>query len=150
MVRQFQKADYFMVVLSVVMSMVSHLVRAHRWGLMLQPLGYQPGMVNKFLAVSVAYLMNLFIPKSGEVSRAVVLKKYEAVPFEKGFGTIISERIVDLVFLMLFTAVAVILEFQQLFDYVNGLIPFQKLVWLLVFAMGLLFAVFLYLKNMVL
>lgn len=147
MVRQFQKADYFMVVLSVVMSMVSHLVRAHRWGLMLQPLGYQPGMVNKFLAVSVAYFMNLFIPKSGEVSRAVVLKKYEAVPFEKGFGTIISERIVDLVFLMLFTAVAVILEFQQLFDYVNGLIPFQKLVWLLVFAMGLLFAVFLYLKK---
>ncbi len=52
------------------------------------------------MAISVAYLMNIFIPKSGEVSRGIILDKYEGVPFQKGFGTIISERVVDLIFLL--------------------------------------------------
>ena len=75
------------------------------------------------MAISVAYLMNIFIPKSGEFSRALVLDKYEEVPFQKGFGTIISERIVDLVFLFLFTVIALSLKFDVLYEFIVDLLP---------------------------
>ena len=51
------------------------------------------------MAVSIGYLMNMTVPRSGEISRAVILKKYNGVPFDKAFGTIIAERIVDMVIL---------------------------------------------------
>ena len=103
LVFHFKNANYLIVIVSVLMSVLSHVIRAYRWSFMLAPLGYTPKLLNNFFAVSTAYFMNLFIPKSGEVSRALVLDKYEKVPFEKGFGTIISERVVDLFFLLLFT-----------------------------------------------
>ena len=70
------------------------------------------------MAVSVAYLMNIFIPKSGEVSRGIVLDKYEKIPFSAGFGTIISERIIDLFFLIGFILVALVLKFDILYGYI--------------------------------
>lgn len=121
--QHFKNANYWFVSLSVLLSILSHVSRSHRWSFMLEPLGYQPRLANSFMAVSIAYLMNIFIPKSGEVSRAIVLNKYENIPFEKGFGTIISERIVDLLFLVAFTAVALVLKFDELYDYVVGSIP---------------------------
>jgi hypothetical protein len=90
---------------------------------MLEPLGYRPKLANNFMAVSVAYLMNIFIPKSGEISRGVIMDKYEGIPFEKGFGTIISERIVDLLFLMAFTLVALVLKYKELSEYLFENIP---------------------------
>ena len=125
------------------MSAFSHLIRAYRWRFMLHPMGYYPGLLNSFLAVSVAYLANLFIPKSGEFSRAIILDRYENVPFEKGFGTVISERIVDLVFLLAFTSLALILQYQELYEYINGIIPVKKLVWVLMG--GILMLAFFYL-----
>lgn len=120
----FADADYTMVILAVALSILSHVIRAYRWNFLLEPLGFKPSLANNFMAVSVAYLMNIFIPKSGEVSRAVVLQKYEKVPFDKGFGTIISERVIDLLFLMGFTALAFSLKFEELQSYLdeNGLI----------------------------
>lgn len=139
----FTNANYGYVFLAIIMSAVSHLIRAYRWRFMLHPLGYYPSLLNSFMAVSVAYLANLFIPKSGEFSRAIILDKYEQVPFEKGFGTVISERIIDLIFLLAFTSLALILQYQELFDYINGLIPFTKLLG--VFVGGLLLLVIFYL-----
>lgn len=130
----FKNANYWYVTLSVLLSVLSHVIRAYRWNFLLQPLGYFPRLANNFMAVSVAYLMNIFIPKSGEVSRAVVLSKYEAVPFDKGFGTIISERIVDLILLVLFTALALSLQFDVLYGYLIEVIPVKKL--LLFMAIG--------------
>lgn len=67
--------------------------------------------------------MNILIPKSGEISRGVILDKYEKVPFEKGFGTIISERIVDLIFLLGIASVALLLKFELLAKYISKSIP---------------------------
>jgi len=75
------------------------------------------------MAISVAYLMNILIPKSGEISRGLILDKYENVPFEKGFGTIISERIVDLIFLLGIASVALLLKFEILAKYISESIP---------------------------
>lgn len=90
---------------------------------MLEPLGYKTKLANNFMAISVAYLMNIFIPKSGEVSRAIILDKYEGVPFQKGFGTIISERVVDLIFLLIFTIIALTIKFDVLYNFVAQTIP---------------------------
>src|SRR5690554_2642236 len=90
---------------------------------MLEPLGYRPKLANNFMAISVAYLMNIFIPKSGEVSRAIILDKYEKVPFQKGFGTIISERIVDLLCLFIYTVLALSIKVDVLYNLVVESIP---------------------------
>ncbi len=134
--RHFKNANYGYVVLSVVLSVLSHVIRAYRWNYLLQPLGYAPKLPNTFMAVSVAYLMNIFIPKSGEVSRAVVVAKYENIPFDKGFGTVISERIIDLVLLVLFTALALFLQFDVLYAYLIEVVPVKKLV--LIMGVGIL------------
>ena len=112
---------------------------------MLEPLGYRPSSLNSFMAISIAYLMNIFIPKSGEVSRGIVLDKYENVPFQKGFGTIISERVVDLIFLMAFTAIALFIQFDVLYTYLSELIEPSKLYIAAagILLLGLLFFIFL-------
>lgn len=143
----FKKADYKIVMLSVFFSLLSHIIRAYRWNFMLEPLGYKPKLFNNFMAVYVAYIMNIFIPKSGEVSRAVIINKYEEVPFDKAFGTIISERIVDLLFLLGFTSVALLLQFDILSEYLLDVLPLKSIYTLL--AIGTVFFILfiLILKN---
>ena len=91
----FLKADYFYIFLSLVISVISCWSRSYRWKFALNHLGYTTKFRNDFFTVCVSYLVNLTIPRSGEITRAVVLKKYEDVPFDKGFGTIVAERVVD-------------------------------------------------------
>lgn len=142
----FKNANYWYVTLSVLLSVLSHVIRAYRWNFLLQPLGYFPKLANNFMAVSVAYLMNIFIPKSGEVSRAVVVSKYEGVPFDKGFGTIISERIIDLILLVLFTALALLLQFDVLYDYLATVLPVRKLILLMGIGVVMLLSFIAFLK----
>ncbi|MBK5212646.1 MAG: flippase-like domain-containing protein [Flavobacteriaceae bacterium] len=134
--KYFADANYGFVLLSVAFSVLSHISRSYRWNFMLEPLGYKTKLANNFMAVSVAYLMNIFIPKSGEFSRGIILDKYEGVPFQKGFGTIISERIVDLIFLLFFTVLALIIKFDVLFEYVAGSMP-KSFLYMIIF--GLIF-----------
>ncbi len=133
----FKNANYAFVLLSVALSVISHIFRAYRWNFMLEPLGHKAKLANSFMAVSVAYLMNVLIPKSGEVSRAIVIDKYEKIPFEKGFGTIISERVVDLLFLLGFTITALLLRFDELYSYLRGIIP-QKTIYIILAAIVLM------------
>ena len=86
---------------------------------MLEPMGYKSSLSNRFMAVMVAYLANFGIPRSGEVLRAATLTTYEDIPFEKGFGTIISERVADLLILMLIIGVAIILQTDDLLGYLQ-------------------------------
>lgn len=80
-------------------------------------MGYTSGVANRFMAVMVAYLANFGIPRSGEVLRAVTLTTYEDIPFEKGFGTIISERVADLLMLMLIIGIAILMQTDELLGY---------------------------------
>lgn len=111
------KANPFWIILSITLGALSHLSRAYRWKYLLEPLGYNPGLANSFMAVMVGYLANFGIPRSGEVLRAVTLSSYEKVPFEKGFGTIISERIADMIILLLIVAVTIALQTDHLLTY---------------------------------
>ncbi len=142
----FENANYGFVILAVSFSVLSHISRAYRWNFMLEPLGYRPKLLNNFMAVYIAYLMNIFIPKSGEVSRAVVINKYENVPFDNAFGTIISERVIDVIFLFGFTLIALLLQFDVLFAYLSENIPASKIVYALGGLAALMFVFFLFLK----
>lgn len=144
--KHFSDANYGLVLLSVLLSVLSHLSRAYRWSFMLEPLGYRPKLANNFMAISVGYLMNIFIPKSGEFSRAIILDKYEAIPFQKGFGTIISERIVDLILLLIFTLIAVFIKFDVLYAYVLASVPPSILYVFVVVAIAIALSIPLYLK----
>ena len=104
---------------SFLLGTVSHLSRAYRWKYMLEPMGYESSLPNRFMAVMAAYLANFGIPRSGEVLRAVTLSTYEEVPFEKGFGTIISERVADLLILMVIIGIALTFQTDDLLAYLD-------------------------------
>lgn len=123
----FGSADYFYVALSLLFMKISHASRAYRWKYSLQYLGYQSSFWNNFMAISVGYLLNLTVPRSGEISRAVVLQKYDKIPFDKGFGTIIAERIIDLIFLLFFVTLALVLQYRYLMEFLTEHIPLTKL-----------------------
>jgi len=112
-----KKADYKWIVLGVFFGFLSHLSRAYRWRFMLDPLGYKIKLENSIMAVFAAYLINFTIPRAGEIARASVLTNYENVPFEKGFGTIVSERIADVVVMMGIIALTLFLQFEFIYDF---------------------------------
>ncbi|MCH4822194.1 flippase-like domain-containing protein [Gramella lutea] len=113
-------ANKFWIAVSFFLGTVSHFSRAFRWKFMLEPMGYRTTQKNRFMAVMVAYLANFGIPRSGEVLRAVTLSTYGKVPFEKGFGTIISERVADLLILMFIVGVALIFQTDDLLAYLQN------------------------------
>lgn len=122
-------ADYFWVVLSLLLGFMSHLFRAVRWNLLLKPLGYQPRLINNIMAIFAAYLANLGIPRSGELLRATTISTYENIPFQKGFGTIIAERVIDVIMLLSIVAITAILQTEIIFDYFAAKqINFNKLI----------------------
>lgn len=103
--------------ISLIFGLLSHLSRAYRWKFMLEPLGYKPSLWNNFSAVMIAYFANTFIVRTGEVLRGVVISKSEKIPFDKAFGSIISERIADLIMLILIMSTAVVLQSSELIEY---------------------------------
>jgi uncharacterized protein (TIRG00374 family) len=116
LVTYFQNANYWWIALGLFFGVLSHLSRAYRWKFMLEPIGYKPKFTNSVLAVLVGYLVNLAIPRAGEVSRAAVLSNYEDVPFEKGFGTIVAERIADLIMMLLIIAITLFVQFDFIYE----------------------------------
>lgn len=122
------------IMLSVLFGLLSHLSRAYRWKFLLEPMGYKPRFPNSFMAVMVGYLANFGIPRSGEVLRGVTVSSYEQIPFEKAFGTIISERIADFLMLLLVIGLTLILQTEYLLAYFdqNNINPFFTIAMLFV------------------
>jgi len=136
-----RSANPIFIIISIICGLLSHLSRAYRWKFLLEPLGYKPKFPNSFMAVMIAYLANFGIPRSGEVLRGVTISSYENIPFEKAFGTIISERIADFIMLLLVIAAAMILQTEYLLSYFdeNNINPFLTFAILLgVLAFGVL------------
>lgn len=106
----FKTANYWWVIVSLLFGILSHLSRAYRWRFLLEPLGYKPSFANSIMAVLIAYLLNLFIPRSGEFARAASISKYENIPFEKAFGTIVAERVADVIMLVMIFGIAFFLQ----------------------------------------
>ncbi|GAA3558396.1 lysylphosphatidylglycerol synthase transmembrane domain-containing protein [Snuella lapsa] len=114
-----KKADYKWIVLGMIFGFLSHLSRAYRWLFMLEPMGYKIRLGNSVMAVFAAYLINYTIPRAGEVARASILTNYEEVPFEKGFGTIVAERIADLMVMLIIIVTTLFLQFDFIYNFFN-------------------------------
>ena len=114
-----KNADYRFVLLSAFFGVLSHISRAVRWKFLLAPLGYRPKTINSVLAVLIGYFSNLGIPRSGELLRATAMDRYENIPFQKGFGTVIAERVVDLVLLVGCIVLALALQYDLIVDYLK-------------------------------
>ena len=112
----FKEAKYSFIFLGLFFGILSHLSRAYRWKFMLEPLGFKPKFTNSILAVLVGYLVNLAIPRAGEISRATVMTNYEKIPFEKAFGTIVAERIADLIMMLSIVAITLFVQFDFIYD----------------------------------
>ncbi|MFZ4413776.1 MAG: lysylphosphatidylglycerol synthase transmembrane domain-containing protein [Bacteroidales bacterium] len=114
----FHSANYFWVVIAIIPGILSHLSRSMRWQMLLKPMGYYPKLKTTFAAVMVGYFANLAFPRLGEVMRCGILHKYEKIPVSKSFGTVITERTVDMLIFIILFILTLWLEFHNLKDYV--------------------------------
>lgn len=112
-----KKADYTWIILGVFLGFLSHLSRAYRWRFQLEPMGYHIKFGNSMMAVFATYLINYTIPRAGEVARASIITNYEGVPFEKGFGTIVAERIADLLVMLGIITITLFLQFDFIYGF---------------------------------
>jgi len=111
-----KEADPLYVLLSVLLGILGHISRAIRWNYLLEPLGYKPRISNNILIILTSYFANLGIPRTGEVLRATALTTYENVPFEKGFGTIVTERVIDVIMLLSIVLITFLLQTDVIMD----------------------------------
>ena len=116
LVQYFKNAKYSWIALGLFFGILSHLSRAYRWKFLLEPMGYKPNFGNSTMAVLVAYLVNYAVPRAGEVSRAAVMTNYENIPFEKGFGTIVAERMADLLMMLSIVAITLFVQFDFIYQ----------------------------------
>ena len=114
-----KETNYFWILTSMAISILSYWIRASRWNLLLHPMGYNTKTSSGFWAICFAYFMNLTIPRSGEVARATSLYKMEKVPFEKSFGTVVLERVIDLLFLGLSFTLTLIFNYETLMKFIE-------------------------------
>lgn len=112
-VKVFKEANYGWVFLALVLAFLSHLSRAYRWKFLLEPLGYTPRLNIMYHSVMIGYVLNLTIPRSGELARAAYFSKYEKTSPDRIFGTIIVERVVDLLMFGLVFAIALYLQVDE-------------------------------------
>lgn len=94
----------------ILMLLLAHYVRAIRWKLLMEPMGYKPSNFNSFAAVMIGYLVNMGVPRLGEVFKCTLLAKYEKVKFDKLIGTILVERAIDVICLLFIFLLAVFLQ----------------------------------------
>jgi len=110
-----KKAKYWLFLPVLLILLLSHYVRALRWSMLMEPLGYKPSKWNVFHAVMIGYLANLAFPRLGEVLKCTILSKYEHAAPDKLVGTIVAERAIDLICLL----VVFLLTFLSQMDVVG-------------------------------
>lgn len=113
---------YSWIVLSLIFSLISHLLRAYRWKLMLEPIGYHPRTSSAFWALMGGYLANLAFPRLGEVTRCALLKRTEGIAFPASFGSVIMERIIDILMLLAIIILALALQFGRISTFFTDLV----------------------------
>ena len=118
----FKRADYKWLIIGPMIGMLSNVVRAERWKQLLNSVGYQPSRMNVANSVFVMYALNLVFPRLGEVTRCTLLYKTDNRPLDKSIGTMVLERMVDMVSILVVGALLMAFQYQLLFDLLNNTI----------------------------
>jgi glycosyltransferase 2 family protein len=98
---------------------ISNILRAWRWQMLLEPMGYQARFHNSFLSILLGYFANLGFPRMGEVVRAGTLARYEKIPLEKVMGTLVIDRLMDFICLGVVVGLAFVFEGQTLLNFMS-------------------------------
>lgn len=113
------KANYGWLLLALSFAIVSHIVRALRWNLLINSLGYKTRLSSTFFAVMIGYMANTAVPRMGEFARCGVLSRKEKIPFNSLFGTVISERVFDLIVLMFIIFFVIIFQLDLVGEFLD-------------------------------
>lgn len=116
----FANANYSWLLLGAAINLISNYFRTERWRMLLKPLGYTPGFANTFFSVMVMYFANLLFPRLGEVMRCGILRRYEKIPVDKSIGTMVTERIVDVLTLPLIIGILIIAEKDKFYQSLSN------------------------------
>lgn len=125
LVAGFKSANYLWVALASIAAIAAHIVRAQRWRLLMEPLGYKPSLANTVGALMIGYMANLVFPRIGEVTRCGSLRKTDKIPFDSLIGTVIVERAFDMIVMLILTLLVFVIriEFFGNFIWNNALVP---------------------------
>jgi len=118
--QSFRTANYNWVILAIVLGIFSHVLRTLRWILFFEPMGYVPTVKNTFYAVMIGYFANLGFPRLGEVTRCGILARYEKIPFTKSFGTVITERALDMIVFFLLFLLMILTQIGTIHGYLDA------------------------------
>ena len=121
LVEEIQKVDGKWVVLSMIFGGWAYISRGLRWIVLIDALGYKSSKLHSIAAVSVGYFTNMFIPRAGEISRCTALNQTDKIPVDKLFGTILVERVLDLIFLIFLISLIITLKFNDIFNFYKAL-----------------------------
>ncbi|MEL6561454.1 MAG: lysylphosphatidylglycerol synthase transmembrane domain-containing protein [Bacteroidota bacterium] len=133
---KFYTVDYSWVLFSMALSFTSYIARAYRWVLLINPFGYQLKTSRSIIAVFIGYLANLALPRLGEVTRCAVLKENDNIPIPLSFGTVITERIFDLIMLIILFLITMVLEFDILYAFFQQILEFVPDMSILIYSAG--------------
>ena len=145
---ELKEADYSWLLLSVFFGLLAFLSRSRRWILLINPLGYHPSFMNSFYALMTGYLANLALPRVGEITRCMALGKKEKIPVDQLIGTVVIERTIDFISLLIIMIVLLITSGDQigLFMKESILLPIQQnvislfgstwILWMILFIFG--------------
>lgn len=118
-VSDFASARYIWIVMVLLAFTISNFSRALRWNMLLRPLGYRPRFLNSYMTILLGYFANLGLPRLGEVVRAGTMAQYEHMAVEKVMGTIVVDRIFDVISILLVTLLVAVLEFDTIAGFVD-------------------------------
>lgn len=116
----FRDANPFWMVVIVLAFMISNISRALRWNQLIEPLGYKPKTFNTFFATMVGYMVNLALPRAGEIAKPATVSQYEKIPLDKLVGTIVVDRTFDVLMLLVVTGLTFLLQFTYLYEFLFG------------------------------
>ncbi|MBN8787696.1 MAG: flippase-like domain-containing protein, partial [Terrimonas sp.] len=120
LVSSLKGASYLLVILPMLILLLAHYTRALRWKILIQPLGYSPSSINTFFATMLGYFFNMMVPRLGEVMKCTMLARYEKIPADKLIGTMVTERIVDALCLLVVFAITIITQFDIISGYASA------------------------------
>ena len=111
------QTNWWWMLLSLFFGVMSHVLRGWRWKQTLEPLDAHPKTSDCVDAIFVSYATNLVLPRVGEVSRCGVLAKYDNVSFAKSLGTVVTERLVDTLCILLITGITFLVQMPVFFRF---------------------------------
>ena len=146
----FTKINYLWVFVGIFLGALSHISRSYRWKFLIEPLGYKLGFINSVLTVFSAYLINYTIPRAGDIARGTMISKYENIPFEKAIGTIVAERAVDVISILVIIMIGLIIEFDKISNKLTDFLEqsdFSTLLWSSLIVLFIVTSLYLIIKR---